>query len=260
MKRKKMARFQAVREFDSEFVSEVANHIFALYDHKGSEWNFSDSEQVWKMQFGGSAAILGVLLGGRTVCVKLFYDRRAKSVFRDFLRCSKAKRAYRRGILLKKVGIACPRMLGYAEDRFYGTGLVVTEFADEYVRVDHWIDQYGSNGNLAKALGVFIRSIHDQQVVHSDLSPRNILMKESAVAGEYTFLLIDYEDVSVVGLADRNACDVNLFHMYERMYKKLSADEREIFLRAYADGNFFILNQKVEKYLQKNPSKYIQGS
>jgi len=249
---------ESVYLHDREFVERVGSLVFSVYDGRGPDWQLSDNDELWKIQFGNVSAVLGVCLNERKACVKLFYDKRLHSRIRNLLNQSKAKRAYCNGKRLVEKGIPCPAMIGYVRNRETGICLIITDLADDFERIDQWIFQHGADDEMVAALGEFIRSMHDAGVRHSDLSPRNILFRHRPSNGGCDFILLDFEDVSFTDRdSSRGRCD-NLFHLYERLYKLLPAEQHEIFIGAYGKDDVEYWHAKMKKCIKRKPSKYTR--
>lgn len=111
-----------------------------------------------------------------------------------YLRDSKAKRSYDHAIYLKTKGIGTPDPIAYIEiskghlfeESYY---ISIHENTDGTIRN---ILGYGSeirNDRLLTDFIQFTANLHNNNILHKDYSPGNILYREKA--GKYQFLLVD---------------------------------------------------------------------
>lgn len=244
-------------ECDREYVRAVSEAVYASYPGTGSRWQLVDSDQMWRISFGGRAGVLGVRLKGRTGCVKLFYDERLFNRLRALAGFSKARRAYRRGRRLQQLGINCPHMWGYVE-RWPGKhGMIVTELIEDALRLDLWIAQHRVSREIIGALARFIRHMHDRGVSHMDLSPRNIFVRLHG--RDYEFLLLDYEDARFARRVGRYRRLENLHHLHERLASSVSVRDRLRFLRAYAPEDYRAWRNTLRRRLARSMRRWPGG-
>jgi len=245
----------STEEQNLSFVREAAEKTYAHYHGEGCRWQLPTSDQLWKISFGGRAGVLGVRMGGRTACVKLFYDERLQTRFRVMLGLSKGRRAYHNGVRLGQAGVSCPRMLGYAERRPFGPALIVTELAEDAMRFDLWALEHGVPRATVIALARFVRDLHDRGIWHTDLSPRNILIRRSDPAGG--FLLLDYEDARFGPQVGRHMRLKNLHHLHERVVGYLPLRDRLRFLHAYAGADYRIFRDRLHRMIEKSGTGWL---
>ena len=242
---------------DLDYIRETAENIYTHYHGEGPQWHLAKSDEMWPMSFGGRAGVLGIKINGRITCVKLFYDERIRTKLRVALGGSKGRRAYRNGVCLEEAGIACPRMLGYAERRPVGPPMIVTELAEGYVRLDLWAIKHGVPRPIVLALARFIRNLHDRGVWHTDLSPRNILMDPSDPDGR--FLLLDYEDARFGPQVSRRRRLDNLHHLHERVIGYVPLRDRLRFLRTYAPQDYRAFRDTLHRMIRKSGTRWLQN-
>jgi tRNA A-37 threonylcarbamoyl transferase component Bud32 len=237
--------YRCANDADADYVRGVARLVYAGYRGEGSQWQWQDSPQMWRISLGGRAAVVGVRLQDRVCCVKLFYDERFQTRLRTRLGLSKGRRAYQNGLRLEEAGVSCPAMWGYAERRPSGPALIVTALADDCLRVDHWAAHQGLPREAVLALARFLREMHDAGVSHVDMSPRNIMVR--VVGARYEFFLLDYEDARFAACIRRRTRLENLHHLHERMIQHVSARDRLRFLREYAGEDYRVYRDALRR-------------
>ena len=218
----------AANAADQDFLQSVAERVFGAYTGGRKSWKLEDSSNLWNIHSGERAKVLGVQIGGCECCVKLFYDDRLFVLIRNRMGWSKAQRAYSRGLKLALLGLRCPEMIGFAVCRKSGLALLVTELIEDACQVDHWLEKNGANEEVLNALGRFAVQMHNQGVLHKDLSPRNLLI--DSVEGSYTFTILDYEDLSFHAKVTDEQRVENLRHLYERLMRTLPEEKLGPFL------------------------------
>ncbi len=248
--------FCSADERDLDFVREAAEQTYANYRGEGLHWQLPQSDQLWKVSFGGRAGVLGIRINDRVGCVKLFYDKRLRTRTRVALHLSKGRRAYHNGARLREIGVSCPRMVGYAERRPFGPALIVTELAEDAVRFDLWALEYGVPRPTVHALARFVRDLHDRGVSHTDLSPRNILIHPSDPAGD--FLLLDYEDARIDRCVDRRTRLKNLHHLHERVIGYVSVRDQLRFLHTYTREDRRAFRDELRRMMKRSGTRWLR--
>ena len=249
-------RFRSADQGLSGDLRDVAECVYRHYGGGQDRWVVADSGEIQQISLGGRAGVVGVRLRGRSWCVKLFYDERLRTRLRVFLGLAKARRAYRNGLRLNRLGIRCPRMLGYAEKRPGQLPLIVTERVSDAVGLDQWVARHGVSRPLITSLARFLRHMHDKGVTHLDLSPRNLL---AAPAGKgFDLWLLDYEDARFRRrLSDRLRL-ADLHHLDERMLCTASLRDRLRFLREYAGPKYPAWRDALGRMIETSQSKYAR--
>lgn len=237
---------------DKSWIYKATELIAITYSRNTYFWKLESNEQLWKIHFGVSAAIVGVNQDSNISAVKFFYDETFKSKIRNFFGFSKAKKTYKLAQLVSDKGIKIARPLGYSKVCF-SYGFVFSELLTDFERVDVFVKT--NSDNIWSSLGAFIRDMHDKGVVHKDLSPRNVMVNS---AGE--FLLLDYEDCSLYKKVPKKLRLRDLFHMYERLYQIANKQERKLFVDGYATNSSESsdLLAQLLKMIDENPSKYTK--
>ncbi len=249
--------FCSVEPSDQAYIEGVARRVYTDYRGEGSRWELPSSDDLWRISFGGRAGVLGVRLDGRTSCVKLFYDERMRTKLRVAAGFAKGRRAYRHGLRLGRLGVNCPRMLGYAERRPTGPALIVTELAESAERLDLWVPQHGAPRPAIALLARFIRNLHDQGACHTDLSPRNILIRKSERTFE--FLLLDYEDARFRSRIGRGRRLKDLHHLHERMVGYVPLRDCLRFLHGYAPQDHAIFRDELRRLIEKSGFRWLHS-
>ncbi len=249
--------FCSAEPADLDYVGAVAKRVYADYRNDGPHWQLPPSDETWEISFGGRAGVLGVRLEGRVSCAKLFYDERMRTKLRVAAGFSKGRRAYRHGVRLEKLGVNCPKMLGYAERRPTGPALIVTDLADDAERLDLWVPQHGAPRQAVTALAQFIRHLHDSGASHADLSPRNILIRKSS--DTFEFLLLDYEDARFARQISRHRRLEDLHHLHERMVGYVPLRDRLRFLRTYAPQDYRTFRDPLRRTMEKSDFQWLRS-
>jgi len=252
-------RIHTVFDEDLEYLRAVVREVLGAYDGRGIDWVHPEGANLWKINSGQRAGVVGVEVDGRRCCVKLFYDDRSWVKFRNLVGHSKGGRAFRNALKLKNLGMGCPDMIGLVCMKPSGPIIVVSELCDYAQRTDHYISEYGINANLVKSFAVFVRDMHRQGISHVDFSLRNTMVVAADDEPCYRFILLDHEDARFQLKLSVNQRMANLYHLLERALTLVPLKWRVVFLREYlqtssvrewVDG----LNALMAKY----PSKYTQ--
>jgi len=232
------ASLRTVRRTDRMLVQRAAEAVFTAYDGRGRDWCPEECAlperlggcRIHAMHMADRAGVVGIDVDGRRACGKLFYDPGIKGRLRRLLRCSKARKAFRHGERLMRTGIPVPGILGYAEG-CSGTGLLITDLVEEMDTVGTALQQHGASGELLRALGEFVRRMHDAGVAHSDLSPRNVLARHTSDG--WSFILLDYEDATFHRAVPTRIREQDVEHMAERFERFAQGVDPQPFRDAY---------------------------
>jgi tRNA A-37 threonylcarbamoyl transferase component Bud32 len=250
-------RFCSVRPDLDEVLSRVAEHVYGSYDGGEPGWALIDSPQLWRISLGGRAGVVGVNVGGHAYCAKLYYDGRLQTRLRVLLGLAKARWAYSRGLRLERLGIRSPKILGYAERRPGQLPVLVMELLTGVLTLDQWIARHGVTRPLIASVARFIRHMHDQGVVHVDLSPRNLMVSPSAAG--FDVWLLDCEDVRFRRRLSDRARLADLHHLDERVLCTVSLRSRLRFLQEYAGRRDSPWRKALDRMVRTSRSKYVKA-
>jgi len=251
-------KIHAVHHEDQGYVRDVANKVMKTYDGRGIEWKHpSNDPELWKLNNGQRAGVVGVELNGRRCCAKLFYDDRIQATFRNFSGFSKAKRAFDFAVRLKANGVGCPEMIGWVQMTPVGPFLVVSELCDHAHRMDRYIAEHGIAPALVKGFGSFVRTMHGKGIAHVDFSLRNTMVVVDDGEPRYRFLLLDFEDARFYSSLSRSKRLDNLHHLLERALQLVPVKWRVMFLKEYLQTeDIHEWVDDLNALLKKRPSKY----
>jgi hypothetical protein len=134
--------------------------------------------------------------------VKVFHPARGGAAFKDIFRDSKAFRAWRQGVALKKAGFEVPLTIAAGERRrwrFLRRAFILTRKVDAQALQSFLRDSLDRRGDKAlwqakrealKRASVLIRKFHLQGFVHGDLVASNLLVAHSD-GGRTVFYFMD---------------------------------------------------------------------
>jgi len=126
----------------------------------------------------------------------------------SFIRLSKARRSYEYGLLLRTKGINTPEPVAYIENKKYGllnNSYYVSEYLD-YSGTMHELNNGKLEGReeFLRRFAQFTAFIHEQEILHLDYSPGNILYKEAE--DSYVFYLVDINRMSFGPVNMKRGC------------------------------------------------------
>ena len=252
-------RIFATKETFAPALRLAAERLFSAYDGRREGWRLPPEAGLTGIHFGSRAGVVGLEADGLRCCAKLFYDDRAFVKLRNRLGFSKARRACGRSRELERRNVPAPRPLGYAVDGRGGLAALFSEWVEDAERVDERVRRTGATPAFASALGRFVRAMHEAGTTHSDLSLRNLLVRN-----ETDFLLLDWEDCRFfAGPAPETRRMEDLHHLHERALALAPEAARCAFLRAYShedEGTTKRRCERLAKMLRDRPSKYSAGT
>ena len=179
----------------------------------------------------------------------------------SFIRLSKARRSYEYGLILRTKSINTPEPVAYIENKKFGL------LSNSYYVSIH-LDYSGmmrelNTGKLEgreeflRQFAQFTAFIHEQNVLHLDYSPGNILYKKTE--DDYAFYLVDINRMSFGPVNMKQGC--------ENLQRLWGNDEMIAFIAAeYAKARGFDVNKCVDltlfyrKKFWKKFSKRHKGS
>ena len=109
-----------------------------------------------------------------------------------FFRPSKAKRSYEYALKLLELGVETPAPIAYIEEFKYGLlthGYLFSIYEKDYSIIRDLMDGIEVDDELLKALALYIANLHQNGVLHLDISPGNLLYRK--VENQVYFTAID---------------------------------------------------------------------
>lgn len=245
-----MITVKASNGFEPSRIKALTEKILETYDGSTDSWELSETPDITPIKLGNRSALLAI----DCICVKFFYDKSLKSRIRDFFGLSKAQRTYEIGTKVTELGVPIPKLYGMSKKRF-SYGFVFSKFEEDYLPIHLFVKSI-LNVSLWSELGRFIRSIHDKNITHKDLAPKNIMAQKLGEA--IHFLLLDYEDCKVHSKMTDELRLKDLHHMFERLYKITTKPEREAFVDGYvcSEPTFADYHGRLLEMVELQPSKY----
>ncbi len=168
-----------------------------------------------------------------------------------FLRPSKAKKSFVNSL---KIGQFAPSAVGYIEFKKYGL-IDQSYFVAENFKYDWTIRKPLTNSNFPEkkavfeAYALFVYQLHENNILHLDLSPGNVLVKKSQTGYEFKIVDINRMKFQALSLDDR-------LKNFEKLWAK--DDDMTTMAKAYAkisnqDERYCV--QKAIYYSQKNKDR-----
>jgi tRNA A-37 threonylcarbamoyl transferase component Bud32 len=109
-----------------------------------------------------------------------------------FFRSSKAKRSYEYALKLLELGVDTPAPIAYIEQFKCGLlthGYLISIYEKEYSIIRDLMDGVQVDDDLLNALAIYIVNLHQNGVLHLDISPGNLLYKR--VGDDVQFTAVD---------------------------------------------------------------------
>jgi serine/threonine protein kinase len=191
------------------------------------------------VKHGGHRTVYRVPLSSGVIYWKHCRLNGPRAWWRDVFRGPKARLEFERLSELALRGIATiePLAWGQFASRWPKGSVLITRALDDAVALDNYLllntsEMPGHWRMLNRALADFVRRLHAAGVVHQDLHPGNILVRE--VADSWQFYLIDVHDVKLGGPLSRGQRIANLT-LFNRWFQlRVGRTDRLRFWRAYA--------------------------
>jgi Lipopolysaccharide kinase (Kdo/WaaP) family. len=125
-----------------------------------------------------------------------------------FLRPSKAKRSYEYALQLKKKGVNTPTPIAYIEEKKCGL-LLRSYYISSYENYSGLLRELAFHPleevkDLVEAFAHFTASLHNQQILHLDYSPGNIMYEK--IEEQYKFCLVDINRMKFVEVDMKTGC------------------------------------------------------
>ena len=164
----------------------------------------------------------------------------------SFFRDSKAKRSY---LFAQKISAYTPEAIAYVEYRASGL-LSRSYFVAKHLDFDFDIRRpllemdFPERERVFKQFAVFVYQLHQQGIIHLDLSPGNILIKQMG-GGEYQFKIVDINRMKFKSLSK---------HEKAKNFSKLWANNADltIMLSEYAALSDLDISSFVQQGLHEN--------
>ena len=138
---------------------------------------------------------------GVKLCIKSFGKPSViNQFFYAYIRKSKAHRSYRNAKRLIDMGVDSPQPIAWIEFRNDSRYITKSYYISLYKEYDFTMEKVmnGNEKNKEKIIKEFARfvhsKLHNNGVLHHDLGPGNILVKE--IAGRYSFSVVDVNRMS----------------------------------------------------------------
>ena len=194
-----------------------------------------------------------------SVFLKVFLDRSILEGLKSSVRGSRCQRSIRQSDILSDLGFNVPE--AYCWGKCHGKGFVITKaipaigYAD-YIKNniklimnsnDHEaaLDLIKSKRKLVSGIGQLVGALHHKGLIHGDLRPNNILVKD--VNQKYEFYLIDNERNMLHKSPADKLIIKNLVQIMMFFPEDLSSTYRSRFYKSYFKaGKRFNIDEKKE--------------
>jgi len=131
-----------------------------------------------------ATTVVRTMWSGRDVVIKRYNYRGLARTLANIVRGSRAKRAWRNGQLLKRIGVATPEPLAFFETKRYGfvrESFLITPYI-EGTNFHHYIRNENLPADLRRRVVEQIKSIFDtltrHKISHGDTKPSNFLVAD----------------------------------------------------------------------------------
>jgi tRNA A-37 threonylcarbamoyl transferase component Bud32 len=171
---------------------------------------------------------------GDGLVLKRYNFRKVGNLFKDLVRPSKARRAYRKAYHLELAGIPTARIVATADRRWGGwlrRSYVLMEEIPGAVELGAYLAKGGPvEAHLVQQVGGLIGAMHREGLTHRDLKESNLVFDAT---GRLHLLDLDgLEFVDVVG-RERTRADLNRFARGVERWGRVEPRHRSAFLRHY---------------------------
>ena len=211
-------------------------------------------ETEGKYIYGGRRNLIKSFLmpDGMEVNVKRYHEPKGINlmVYSSGLRKPKGQRAYEYAGILNKKGIATPEPIAYLEMRRAGL-LGQSYFVSRQCPYSHRLYELGDAPSeiyepIAAALARFTAYMHEQEVLHLDFSPGNILWEKKG--DDYSFSIVDINRMRFGPVSLRSGC---------KSFARLWGPKRfiQLLVRQYAELRAFDAD-KAEKVAMEARRKF----
>jgi tRNA A-37 threonylcarbamoyl transferase component Bud32 len=195
---------------------------------------------------------------GKEIAVKEFHLEKTYDQLRFRLLPSKAERSLKIARALKEAGLKTPEPLAVIEKRGKTNELIFSYYLTDYVDYDFNMLDIAKDfehperykiKELMPQLGKEVKRMHQANIVHNDLHAGNILVKNFETKPK-----LYYIDLNRGRIKDELA-EKDKINDLKRL--KFTDQEKKIFFKNYAPGNWKYYYQKVSEARQKR-RKFVE--
>ena len=134
-------------------------------------------------------------VGGYNIVVKQYKQPHIiNRIAYTFFRPSKAKRSYEYALKLLELGIETPAPIAYIEEFKYGLltySYLFSIYEKDFSIIRDLMDGIQNDDDLLKSLALYIANLHQNGVLHLDISPGNLLYKKEGNQVHFTAIDIN---------------------------------------------------------------------
>lgn len=170
---------------------------------------------------------------------------------REVLRGPKAMLEFRQTSELLRRGIATiePLAWGKFDGRWPRGSYLITRALEDAVPLDEYLASHaqaspGWRFRMTEAIARFVSRLHDAGVLHPDLHPGNVLVRDQS--GEPELFLIDVHDVVLSGSLSESARRENLVLLNRFFQIRSHRSDRLRFWRSYAGADRDAIARRIE--------------
>lgn len=195
-----------------------------------------DKGTLQRLHGGGRGDVYALTFKQKRYCLKYFHDNRLIARLRNGLGMSKASLSQKTSHSLQQLKINAPKVLSVIQPTRFSQPLLIMEMLDDYQQLNLMllnlkettqdICQEPTFKLLIHTFAAFTDRLHDNNVLHQDFSPRNILVRRQKKT--FDFYIIDLEDIHY-GTNFKSDLD----HFNARLPRYLSATECDFFLKEF---------------------------
>jgi GT2 family glycosyltransferase/tRNA A-37 threonylcarbamoyl transferase component Bud32 len=231
------------------FLPEGADIPLQALNPRGFMENFSDTV----VNRSRTSLVKSGLLDGKPIFLKRYNFKGVKDTLKNLFRKGRAQHSFEAALMLEKSGIDTPHVLFACEKRFCGL-LMESYIATAEVNAEDlvsYVHKNGSDQELIKRLGRFVRRLHEMGILHVDFKGENVMI------GHDGFLLIDLDRLIRTVYLSLNMAAKNISYLNASFAPDLSQEKQLTFLEEYLNGNTWFagkrheLTEKINAYTKK---------